>query len=66
MSALLGPSYALGRKPWEEFFGSDDLMLDLQDRLLAYWDSQPWYNYQVPRNVYLELVHHWHRHRGDS
>ena len=59
ISGMLGPSYAWGRRGFAAFFGSDDLLLRIQDLILAHWLEKPWYSYDVPTNVRREVLLFW-------
>ena len=59
MSGLVGPSYAWGRRGFQEFFGSDDLLLKIQDLILSHFHENPWYDYIVPTEVRRLAVHEW-------
>ena len=59
MSGLLGPSHAWGSKGFHEFFGSDELLLQIQNRILTRFNENPWFDYQVPTLVRREAQHLW-------
>ena len=59
MSGLLGPSYAWGRRGFQEFFGSDDLLLKIQNVVLKRFDEKPWFDYVIPGLVKREAQHIW-------
>ena len=59
ISGLLGPSYAHGRRGFQEFFGSDDLLLEIQNIILRHFAEQPWIDYMVPSIVTTEARHLW-------
>lgn len=51
ISGLLGPSYAWGKRGFHEFFGPDDLLLEIQDLVLGEFKAYPWPDYQIPEPV---------------
>jgi len=59
MSGLMGPSYAWGRKGFAEFFGGDELLLQIQNRILTRFNENPWNDYQIPTLVRREAQHLW-------
>jgi len=59
MSGLMGPSYAWGRKGFAEFFGSDELLLQIQNRILHRFNENPWFDYCVPTLIKREAQHLW-------
>ena len=59
ISGLLGPSYSWGRRGFEEFFGSDELLLAIQNLILSHFMENPWYSYAVPTTVRREALHLW-------
>ncbi len=59
MSGLVGPSYAWGRRGFAEFFGSDDLLLKIQNLILKHFNGDPWIDYQVPYEVRREAQELW-------
>ncbi len=56
---LVGPSYAWGRRGFQEFFGSDDLLLKIQNVILKRFDEKPWFDYVIPGLVKREAQHLW-------
>ena len=59
ISGLLGPSYAWGRRGFAEFFGSDDLLLKIQNLVLKHFNETPWIDYNVPYVVRREAQELW-------
>lgn len=59
MSGLVGPSFALGRRGFQSFFGSDDLLLKIQNRILEHFNETPWSDYIVPYYVRREARELW-------
>jgi hypothetical protein len=52
MASDYGPSLALGRHPFEEFFGSErHVLIPVQDFLLAVFERQPWPEYTISREA---------------
>ena len=52
---LYGPSFAHGRRGFAEFFGSDDYLLAVQNRVLEMYQQTPWFNYVPHREVFLAI-----------
>ena len=59
MSGLVGPSYAWGRRGFHEFFGSDDLLLKIQNLVLEHFNESPWFDYQIPELVKVKARELW-------
>lgn len=59
MSGLVGPSYAWGRRGFAEFFGSDDLLLKIQNLVLKHFKESPWNDYNVSYEVRREAQNLW-------
>ena len=59
MSGLVGPSYAWGRRGFQEFFGLDDLLLKIQNLVLEHFNESPWSDYIVPHDVRREARELW-------
>lgn len=59
MSGLVGPSYAWGRRGFQAFFGTDELLLKIQNVILKHYDESPWSDYQVPGLVQREAQLIW-------
>ncbi len=58
-SGLMGPSFVHGRRGFAEFFGSDDLLLKIQNLILKHFSVDPWIDYQVPHDVRREARELW-------
>ena len=55
-----GPSLAWGRRAFEEFFGDEvEVLIPVQDMLLAEFEARPWPEYHVPREVSRKVRIHW-------
>jgi hypothetical protein len=59
LSGLVGPSYAHGRRGFQAFFGTDDLLLKIQNVILQHYDESPWFDYQPDRNIIRKAQHIW-------
>ena len=59
ISGLLGFSYAWGRRGFQAFFGSDDLLLKIQNLILEHFNKSPWNDYLVPHDVKREARELW-------
>lgn len=55
MYGVYGPSYADGRREFTGFFGNDDHLLAVQDLVLHHFALNPWYNYEVHREVIVAV-----------
>lgn len=58
-SGLLGPSFANGRRPFEEFFGREALLVSIASRLVASFEKSPWIDYDVPYDVARRARDYW-------
>lgn len=55
-----GPSLAHGRKPFEEHFGDERLVLiPVQNFMLARLLTDPWPEFQVPRRIASDVRSYW-------
>jgi hypothetical protein len=59
ISGIMGPSYAWGRRGFQAFFGSDELLLKIQNKILEHFNESPWSDYEVPGLVKREAQHLW-------
>jgi len=51
MIEFVGPSLAHGRKPFEEHFGDELILVKVQDYMLDLFALQPWESYNCPSDV---------------
>lgn len=59
-SGALGPSLIWGRTTFEEHFGDEvNVLVPVQDFMLAQFDEAPWPEYSVPRQVARAVRNHW-------
>ncbi len=61
MMGLLGPSFAHGRKPFEAVYGTEQVLVKVQDFLVAWYRKDPWLDYAVPRTASRRAYLLWHR-----
>ena len=61
MIGELGPSLAHGKRTFQEFFGSERVLVHIQDRFYATYKKSPWFDYGVPENVRAKARHEWDR-----
>lgn len=54
MEALIGPSLAFNRRAYKEFYGSEELLIAVQDWLIECYDANPWPDYLLPAGVAAE------------
>lgn len=67
MQAILGPSLAKGRKPFEERYGDEVMvLLPLQDILIIQFAQDPWPEYTVPESVRKSVWKQWIKMRSKS
>lgn len=59
MSGIYGPSFVHGRRGFEEFFGTDWGLLQIQNLVLKHWVRNPWHNYVPHRDVCREAHQMW-------
>ena len=60
----LGPSLAHGKRTFQEFFGSERVLVHIQDRFYATYKKSPWFDYDVPENVRAKARHEWDKLKG--
>ena len=59
-TTILGPSLANGRKPFEEAYGDELLVLiPTQDWLIRSFDETPWRPYNIPLHVARDAQELW-------
>ena len=56
---MLGPSFAHGRRHFEETYGNDDTLLAVTNLILASYRKEPWLDYDLPEHVRREAVDLW-------
>ena len=61
MIGELGPSLAHGKRTFQSFFGSERILVRIQDRFYASYRANPWMDYDVPDNVRVKARHEWDR-----
>ena len=54
-----GPSLAHGMKPYEERFGTEDMLVQTQNFLLRLFDENPWPDHNVPGRVARAVRQYW-------
>ncbi len=60
MCAEFGPSLAHGRKQFEAHFGDEvEILLAVQNYLLARFAAEPWQPYNLPANVAIDTRNLW-------
>ena len=59
MSGFLGPSLAHGKRTFQEFFGPERLLVEIQDELIKAFESSSWIDYSIPYEVRREAFHLW-------
>lgn len=60
---LLGPSFAMGRRPFEAFFGPESLLVAIASRLVASYEDAPWIDYDVPILTKRKAAEFWRSHK---
>jgi len=58
-SGLLGPSFAWGRRPFEEYFGTEALLVKIASRLVASFEKSPWIDHNVPYDIRRRVCDYW-------
>jgi len=58
---MRGPSLAFGRTPFEDCFGTEESLVELQDYFLARYHDEPWMEYNVPILIENEVRRRWER-----
>ena len=59
MSGMFGPSLAWGKRTFQEFFGPERLLVEIQDLLIKRFESSPWLDYAVPYEDRRQAFHVW-------
>ena len=59
MTEMVGPSLAYGRKSFEEHFGPEETLVQLQDLIVHTYDETPWESYTMPAHVVAEVRELW-------
>jgi Recombination enhancement, RecA-dependent nuclease len=54
MEDLIGPSLAFNRRAYKDFYGSEELLIAVQDWLIECYDANPWPDYLLPAGVAAE------------
>ena len=58
-SGLLGPSLAHGKRTFQEFFGSEHLLVLIATRLVKSYEESPWHNYDIPYDLKRKVIEYW-------
>lgn len=60
MAAILGPSLAGGRKPFEDRYGDEvDVLLELQNEVILMFAQDPWAEYSMPTSIRKAIRDKW-------
>jgi hypothetical protein len=59
MSSVFGPSLAWGKKTFNTFFGSEEILWKVQNFVLGQYLASPWYNYAIPYEVRRKATDLW-------
>jgi hypothetical protein len=60
MTAIIGPSLAEGRKPFEEHYGDEvHVLLPLQDEIIIWFAEDPWREYTMPAEIRQRIRARW-------
>ena len=63
MSGVFGPSLAFGKKTFNEFFGSEQILWEVQNYVLREFQRTSWYAYAVPHDIRRRAKKIWTRER---
>jgi len=63
MMGVFGPSLAQGRSTFEEYWGSQELLLDIQNLVLDEYERHNWVDYEPPYEVRRKAIHLWTKSR---
>lgn len=55
----LGPSIAMGRRTFQETFGTEEKLVELATSLVKAYEETPWIDYNVPTSVIDDIVASW-------
>ncbi len=59
MSGWLGPSLAMGKRTFQEFFGPERGLVEIQNLMIDGFAECPWFDYNVPTNIRREARELW-------
>jgi len=59
MIGELGPSLAHGKRGFQEYWGTERLLIKIQNMILMRFNESPWMGYDVPHNTRREAQHLW-------
>jgi hypothetical protein len=62
----VGPSLANGLRPYQAHYGSEILLVNLQDQLIAFYNSEPWFEYDMPIEWARHIYRMWVTLRADD
>jgi hypothetical protein len=61
-----GPSLAHNRKGYRQRYGSERLLIALQDFVIEIFEREPWFEYEMPDEVAFQLQDEWVKLRADD
>ena len=64
MMRVLGPSIAFGMREYRDVWGSEQILVKLQDELIKRFTVQPWQEYNLPGYVGNDIRRLWQQLRG--
>ena len=56
---ILGPSLAEGKRPYQERYGSETILVEVQDFMIDLWLQYPWYPMEVPAGIKDHTRAYW-------
>ena len=59
MSGMLGPSLAHGSYDFEDNFGSQATLVQVQDYIIQRFTDEPWLEFSMPRGIVLDIYYFW-------
>ena len=66
MKRSIGPSMALNPRLFKQRYGSDLIMLEVQDLILTKYARMPWGDYDIPDNIAKLVRDFWHKLKVDE
>ena len=61
ISGLLGVSLTMGKRTFQSDYGPESVLIEVQDFLLAQFESRPWFDYNIAVDVRRKAIDLWMR-----
>ena len=56
---MFGPSLANGMRPYRDHYGSETILVEVQDFMISAFAIEPWFAYYVPDDVLAKTYDYW-------